>query len=212
MSSMPANATGDIEKISAPFFLPFSLKNKFGKRYRIQMEETWKLETTENRIGFEGWYEQVPTTCGGFIGLFQDKPIVILQFHTLKQRQTCRKIAEQFKDTLGVRLDDRFDGYETVLYFPVELFVQVAEAVGARKRRVLSPEHKEKLAKASKATRFSPRFHGSNSLHKSQDERERLREGEEVGADGGRRKTDLPEPSPIARYPSPAAVTLLQHL
>jgi hypothetical protein len=39
----------------------------------------------------------------------------------------------------------------------------------------------EKLSKASKATRFSPRFHGSNSIHKLQDERERAGEGKRIG-------------------------------
>jgi hypothetical protein len=176
MSRLAAKAqTGPVPQ--DPFLHPFSLKKAFGKRWKIQMEESWQHEKPENKIGYEGWYEQVPTACGGFIGLFQDKPTVILQFYTPKQRLTCRKLAGQFKDTPGVRLDDGFDGYETVFYFPPQLFQQVAEAVSARKRRVLSPEHKEKLAMASKATRFSPRFHGSNSLHKSQDERNRIIEG-----------------------------------
>ena len=60
----------------------------------------------------------MPTACAGFIGLFQDKPTVILQFYSAKQRLNCRKLAEQFKDNPDVRLDDKFDGYETVLCFP----------------------------------------------------------------------------------------------
>jgi hypothetical protein len=134
LSGMPAQTQGP-DKLSDPFFHPFSLKKAFGKRWKIQMEESWRFETPHNRIGYEGWYEQVPTVCGGFIGLFQDEPTVILQFYTPKQRINCRKLAEQFKDTPGVRLDNWFDGYETVLYFPIELFGQVAEALGARKRR-----------------------------------------------------------------------------
>ncbi|MBU4355466.1 MAG: hypothetical protein KJ822_08955 [Proteobacteria bacterium] len=132
---MPAKATSGLDKFSDPFLHPFSLKKSFGKRYRIQMEESWAHEKPENRNGYEGWYEQVPTACGGFIGLYQDKPTVLLQFSTPKQRLTCRKLTEQFKDTVGVSLDDCFDGYEAVLYFPPELFEQVAGAVGARKKR-----------------------------------------------------------------------------
>ena len=161
MTSMPAKAMNGPERFSDPFLHPFSLKKAFGKRWKIQREESWAHEKPENKTGYEGWYEQVPTTCGGFIGLFQDKPTVILQFYTFRQRPTCRNLAKQFKDTPGVRLDDGFDGYETVLYFPPELFDQVAEAVGARKRRVLSLEHKAKLAEAGKATQFNPGFHGS---------------------------------------------------
>jgi hypothetical protein len=153
-----------------PFKNPFSLKRTFGKRWKIQMEESWQHEKHENKSGFEGWYEQVPTACGGFIGHFQDEPTVILQFYTPKQRPSCRKLAEQFKGTPGVRLDDRFDGYETTLFFPFELFEQMADAVGARKRRVLSPEHKAKLAEAGKATRFNPVLPGSEDRENLQNE------------------------------------------
>ncbi|MCX5888494.1 MAG: hypothetical protein NTY36_03475 [Deltaproteobacteria bacterium] len=129
-----------------PFLHPFSLKKTFGKRWKVKMEESWQYEKPENRTGYEGWYEQVPTACGGFIGLFQDKPTLILEFYSPKQRPTCRKLAEQFKDTPGVSLDEWFDVYETVLYFPVELFNLVAVAIGARKRRQLSEVQKEAMA------------------------------------------------------------------
>lgn len=135
MSSMPAKNMGGPDKLSNLFFHPFSLRKSFGKRYRIHLAEDWAHEKPANKTGYEGWYEQVPTVCGGFIALFQDRPMVILQFYTSKQRPTCRKLTEQFKDTPGVSLDDGFDGYESVLYFPPELFEQVAEAVGARKKR-----------------------------------------------------------------------------
>jgi hypothetical protein len=160
MSSMPAQATDGPDKLSDPFFYSFSLKKAFGKRWKIQREESWAHERPENRNGYEGWYEQVPTTCGGFIGLFQDKPTVILQFYTPKQRPTCRKLSEQFKDIPGVRLD-WFDGYETVLYFPVELFIEVAEAVGARKRRQGRP-----LTDAQRAAFAEGRKKGMAALEK----------------------------------------------
>ena len=67
----------------------------------------------------------------------------------------------QFKETPGVAFDEGFDGYEATFYFPVGSFDQVAAAVGARKRRVLSSEHKAKLAEAGKATRFNPVLPGS---------------------------------------------------
>jgi len=151
-----------------PFLHPFSLKEAFGKRYRIQMEESWQHEKPENKKGFEGWYEQVPTGCGGFIGLYQDKPAAILQFYTPKQRLTCRKLAEQFKDTPGVRLDDWFGGYESILYFPPELFKQVAAAVGARKKRQGRP-----LTEAQRAAFAEGRKKGMASLEKIR-ERENL--------------------------------------
>jgi hypothetical protein len=69
-----------------------------------------------------------------------------------------------------VAFDEGFDGYEATFYFPAGLFDQVAEAVGARKRRVLSPEHKAKLAEAGKATRFNPVLPGSEDLQNLQNE------------------------------------------
>jgi hypothetical protein len=113
---------------------PFSLKERFGGRYCIRLDESWTVEVAENKRGHAGWYQQVPTRCGGFIALYRSQP-VILQFFTPKQRIVCRRLFEQFKNTPGVRLDDLHDGFETVLYFPLELFEQVAEAVGARKKR-----------------------------------------------------------------------------
>jgi hypothetical protein len=160
----------DKRETSDSFKQPFGLKRTFGKRWKIRMEESWQHEKPENKTGYEGWSEQVPTACGGFIALFQNKPTVILQFYTPKQRPTCRKLAEQFKDTPGVCLDDRFDGYETTLFFPLELFDSVAKAVGARRRRVLSPEHKAKLAEAGKVTRFSPGLPGSEDHQNLQNE------------------------------------------
>lgn len=159
--SMPAKAVSGLDELSGFFHHPFSLKKAFGKRWKIQMEESWRHEKPENRSGLEGWYEQVPTVCGGFIGLFQDQPAVILQFCTPKQRPTCRKLAEQFWDTPGVRLDDYFDGYETVFYFPVELFDQVAEAVGARKKRQGRP-----LTEVQKAAFAEGRQKGMAALKK----------------------------------------------
>lgn len=161
MSGMPAKIMSGPDKPVDPFLHPFSLKKAFGKRYRIQMEESWAHEQPENKKGYEAWYEQIPTTCGGFIGLFQDKPVVILQFYTPKQRPTCRKLAEKFKDTPGVRLDDGFDGYESVLYFPPELFEQVAEAVGARKKRQGRP-----LTEAQRAAFAEGRKKGMAALEK----------------------------------------------
>jgi hypothetical protein len=154
-------AIDGLGQLSDPFLYPFSLKKAFGKTWRIQREETWQTEKPENKTGYPGWYETVPTRCGGFIGLYQDKPMVILQFFSPTQRPTCRKLAKQFKDIPGVRLDDWFDGYETVLYFPPEIFEQVAEAVGARKKRQGRP-----LTEAQKAAFAEGRKKGMASLEK----------------------------------------------
>ena len=166
MNSMPAKAMGGPDKLSNPFFHPFSLKKSFGKRYRIHLAEDWAHEKPENKTGYEGWYEQVPTACGGFIALYQDKPTVLLQFYTPSQRITCRKLAEQFKDTPAVSLDDWFGGYESVLLFPPELFEQVGETVGARKKRQGRPLTDAQRAAFAKGRQMGMAAlqHGRNSL------------------------------------------------
>lgn len=137
---------------------PFSLKKAFGKRYRILMEESF--ETAEHKKGQEAWYEQI-LCLNGHIMLFTESPEIILEYYTPTARPTAVKIYEKFKGVPGVRLDKHFSGSECLLYFPVHLLGEVAELAGARRRRVLSPEHKAKLAEAGKATRFNPGFHGS---------------------------------------------------
>jgi len=144
-----------------PFSHPFSLKEHFGKKWKIQMEESFGAETAEVRRGFAGWYETVPTSCGGFIALHQHHPTVILEFFTPKQRITCRKLAEKFKDTSGIYLDDRFDGFEIIFRFPLSLFSVIATAVGARKRRQGRP-----LTEAQRAAFAQGREKGMAALKK----------------------------------------------
>jgi hypothetical protein len=86
-----------------------------------------------------------------------------LQFWSLKQRKTAKKIFEEFKASHEARLDEAMDGWEVVLYFPIELLHIVAERVGARKKRQLSVDHRAKLVEAGKV--------GREALQKWQKER-----------------------------------------
>lgn len=124
----------------------FSWKRLTQGRWKLVFDESWTVETADNKVGEKYWYQQIPCSCGGHISLYALNPIV-LQFYTPRQRPTCRKLAAQFEDVPGVSLDDWFDGSETVLFFPVALFVQVATAVGARRRRQISEAQKEAMAR-----------------------------------------------------------------
>jgi hypothetical protein len=131
-------------------------------RWKLVLDESWAVETAENKMGEKHWYQQIPTYCGGFIGLYSLNPIVF-QFWSPKQRKTAKKIFEEFKATPGVRLDEAMDGWEVVLYFPVELLHIVAERAGGRKKRQLSEDHRAKLVEAGKV--------GREALQKWQKER-----------------------------------------
>jgi len=164
MSKLKEMTAGGDDQLLDPSSHGFSLREHFGKNWKIQMEESWGSETAEGKERQKPWYETVPTRCKGFISLFQDKPTVVLMFYTPSQRITCRKLAEKFKDTPGVRLDDWFDGHEAVLYFPVELFGQVAEAVGARRKRQGRP-----LTDAQRAAFAEGRKKGMAALKRGRD-------------------------------------------
>jgi hypothetical protein len=49
---------------------------------------------------------------------------------------------------------------EAVIYFPAKLFPKIAKLAGARRKRKLTPEQKERLAKAGTAYRFKSQDNG----------------------------------------------------
>ena len=135
-------------------------------RYRVSLEESWYHERPEVRNPERHWYEILPCRGGAFIGLYAEKPEVVLQLYTPKVKN-ARVIWEAIKDKPGVWADFHMDG-EVMLYFPAELLNVVAEMSGARKRRRLSPEARARLVEVGKASRFASRNHGVESEKKAQ--------------------------------------------
>lgn len=103
----------------------FSWKRATLGRQKLVFDECWTAETADNKVGEKHWYQQIPCSCGGFIGLYSLHP-VILQFWSPKPKKTASKIYEDYKATPQVRLDNAMDGWEVVLYFPIELLHIVA--------------------------------------------------------------------------------------
>ena len=127
----------------------FNFSKHVRKRFKVVLDETWKHERPEVRNPDRGWYEVIPTYCGGFIGLYQEEPMALLQWYTSKKRITARKIMDRFRDTPGMHLDDFCDGFEAMLYFPADLLIEVCEMAGARRKRqgqTLTEEQKLNLA------------------------------------------------------------------
>jgi hypothetical protein len=150
-----SKATGHPNKLPDPFLHPFSLKKVFGKRYRVQMEESWQHETAENRKGYEGYYEIIPCKGfkkppeqeGPFISLFSMNPMS-LKLYT-NRPINAKNIWKEIKKTPGCRADFALDG-EAILFFPPEVLALVAGMAGARKRRVLTEEQRDRLLEAGK--------------------------------------------------------------
>jgi len=142
-----------------------------GHGYKVVLEESFKHEKPGARGQDRRWYEQIPTYCGGFIGLYQESPTEI-QWYTLSKRKTARKILDAFPNH-GLRLDDHFDGHEAVLYFPPEILKEVCEMAGARKKRqgrTLTEEEKERLAERGRRALHNYRLKkGKHNIPESQE-------------------------------------------
>jgi hypothetical protein len=151
----------DSASSSSKYAAQFSLKAWAKANYfRHQLEESYRHEKSEVRTADKRWYEQILTCCGGVIGLYQETPTVILQFYTPSARKLCRKVLERFQDK-GLWIDDGFDGWEAVIYFPPEILLEVCQMVGARRSKQGRP-----LTEDQKAAFAVGRKRGLAALHR----------------------------------------------
>jgi hypothetical protein len=136
----------------------FKLAKIIGTRYRFDLDEAWFHELAEEREPNRLWYERIPCQRESFIGVHSVKPLVF-KLHSTRPKN-AKKIHEALKNTPGfITADFAFDG-EAEIYFTKESLPTVAEMAGARKKRQLSPEQKEELAKRGAATRLKSVKHG----------------------------------------------------
>lgn len=128
-----------------------------GDRWLIALEESWEHERPEVRDPDRIWYEQIPCQGGAFIGLYSLDPPIL---HLFTSRvQNAQEIYRAIKDTPGVKAAFNFDG-EAELFFPPTAIHVVAPLAGARKKKRLSSEHKEKLIRGGAASKLRVRFTG----------------------------------------------------
>jgi hypothetical protein len=136
----------------------FQLSKIIGTRYRFDLDEAWYHERSEVREPDRLWYERIPVKGEGFIGVYSVDPLIFKLYST--RPKNVRKIYEAVKGTTGfIKADFAFDG-EAELYFTKEVLPTVAEMAGARKKRQLSPEQKERLSKQGAANRFKSQIDG----------------------------------------------------
>lgn len=139
----------------------FQLAKFIGTRYRFDLDEACFHELAEEREPNRLWYERIPCAQGAFIGVQSVKP---LTFKLWTPRvKNAKTIHGAIKGNPGfIKADFGFDG-EAEIYFTKEALPTVAELAGARKKRHLSPEVKDRLIEQGKAHRFLPQKHGVES-------------------------------------------------
>lgn len=125
----------------------------FRRGYRFVLDECYKHE---GDVAFKKanlrFYERIPTKCGGFVMLCHEGP-VILAWWTPGKSPTAQKVFRKFKDVPGFSYV-AYGGYEAELRFPGSHLKQVLPLVGARTKRQMSPEQKEKAVAVLKAHQF----------------------------------------------------------
>ena len=124
-----------------------NLKDMFGDRYKIGVDESYDAERPEFRRQEEPWLTHV--VCQhGHIGVWGDDQLVACTKNAGPVAK--RLIALPFTEVA----QDGTDGANVV--FDLEHFEEVAEIMRPRKRRRLSEEHKAKLAASNTEYRFRP--------------------------------------------------------
>jgi hypothetical protein len=137
----------------------FQLAKLIGTRYRFDLDEAWFHELADEREANRLWYERIPCAQDSFIGVQSVKPLVFKLYST--RPQNAKKIHQAIKGNPGfIKADFDFEG-EAEIFFTKEILPTVAELAGARKKRQLTPEQKEELAKRGADTRLKSLKHGA---------------------------------------------------
>jgi hypothetical protein len=131
-----------------------------GDYYRIVLSESWEHERPEVRTPDRIWYEQIPCQGGAFIGIYSLDP-PILQLSTPRVRN-AQEIYRAIINTPGVEADFCYES-EATIFFPPGVIHLVAPLAGAKKKKRLAPEEKDKIAKQGTANLKSYRKHKANS-------------------------------------------------
>jgi hypothetical protein len=123
-----------------------NLRERFGRRYRVEYEESYYAERGPGARADDPWLQIIPCRAGH---IYPWGP-AMLAASTSSRGSTARKLAALPGATLW---QDGSDGM-TIL-FPVERFPKVAALMHPKRRRQLSPEQKAKLLEAGAKHRFT---------------------------------------------------------
>jgi hypothetical protein len=123
----------------------FQLAKIIGTRYRFDLDPAYFHELAEEREPNRLWYERIPCAQEAVIVVQDIKPLVFKLW--TPRVKNAKSIYQAIKNHPGFNeADFGFDG-EATLTFTKEALPTVAEMARARKKRMLSPEQKERLSR-----------------------------------------------------------------
>jgi len=133
-----------------------NLKRRFGQRYRVTHEESYRAEHGPGARGEDPALMIIPCQYGEICPWGDDNLAACTK--------AAGQIAKRLKALPYTRVvQDGSDGANIV--FPVDHFNEVASIMLPRRRRRLSTEARQRLAEAGAKTRFSP---GTQKRHEGQ--------------------------------------------
>jgi hypothetical protein len=126
------------------------LKNSYGKKYRIFMDEAWYIETAESNLDKmkdRHWYYELRGKYGKIYLSGSNKLAVHISSNVISSRVE-RNNTDIF--SLYLRTSEG-----SIFLFDQEHTEFVAKLIKAKRKRQISEEHKVKLVEAGKNFRFS---------------------------------------------------------
>jgi hypothetical protein len=130
--------------------LPLDLKVIAADRYRLDLDESASLPSTDPTAETKAWCRRIPCRYG-FIGVHSDRELLAYC--------NARRLFKALLAIPTTRERQRGDNELTVSFDPGRLD-KAANLLRARTRRVLSAEHRIRLTEAGRGTRF----HGSKGV------------------------------------------------
>ena len=132
--------------------IKFSWEKIVEGRFKMSLDEAWELESGKNKNDEKIWYQRIAIKHDGYIILKSLDP-VLFEAWTPKQKQTLRIIANKYPEIV---IDEYYEGQEGSIVFSPKYLHEVAEILGAKKKRKLTEIKKEELAERIKKYRFKP--------------------------------------------------------
>ena len=128
------------------------LKARFGDVLRIEHEESYVADRGEHVRTADPWLMMIPCQHGHICPWGGD----ILAACTDRRGPVAKRLTESGHTEVWMDGDDGVN-----VKFHVDDFEEIAAIMKPRKRRRLSPEHRQKLVEAGKANRFQGQTHGT---------------------------------------------------
>lgn len=125
--------------------VPINLQELCGHKFKVFLEASWTCERPEDRAAAKPWSMELRGKYGIIYPKGETELVAYTDGTTMRQ-----KLKKE-----GGFLPYQWGDYEATFIFTPDRLDEVAEFLGCRKRRVMSPEARERLFAVSKAFRFA---------------------------------------------------------